>query len=375
MSTALAEARVGEGGLSDVSDISVPASNCQRRPVTSTTSAMGEGYVFQGEVEVHSTAVKGGPVNFVTQPPVAAVHGPEVCQPKVCEARDVPNTIPKLMDVSIDQKIVDRFSAQRENHVHDSQLNANASEFVPRTEVNREQCVSTKGVDSLRPCLRAIEKNSKSEESVCEKPDAAQPSGSPPSSRRTGIHLDGTVAGVKVSMLVDTGADPTVISLETLAKLPRRQRMAFQDSSSKLQVADGTDLCAKGPVLCEVQVNGRIVVDAVYAAPIKDEAILGLETLAAMGMQLSVAGITVVTGRRPDSCRSPSSRQVRRVAVATDCEVPPHAEAVIPGVVRGKNSSQCLMIGPRSGQYVRDSVFVLVVLWPERKGVSVPYAC
>ena len=356
-STALAEARGREGGLSDVSDYSAAASTCQRQPTTSTTSARGDSHIVQGEVEVHCTAVNGACVGYETQPPEAAVRGPEVRQREVCvSARDVSATIPKLMEVKVEERMVDKCLANRE--LKGSQLDVYAKEFIPRGNSRGEQLSSTKGVDSSCPSLRAVKKGEGDDVSLCQEANVAQPCDISPSPRRTGIHLDGTVSGVKVNMLVDTGADPTVISLETLAKLPRKQRMAFQDSTSRLQVADGTDLCARGPVLCEVQVNGRIVVDAVYAAPIKDEAILGLETLAAMGMQLSVAGITVDVGRRPSRYRSPSSRQVRRVAVATDCEVPPHAEAVIPGVVRGKASTKCLMIGPRSGRYVRDSLCV-----------------
>ena len=70
--------------------------------------------------------------------------------------------------------------------------------------------------------------------------------------------------------------------------MPKALRTAFQDSTATLQVADGKSLQAKGPVLCDVTIGGRTVIDTVYAAPIADTAILGLGTMQEHDLELTV---------------------------------------------------------------------------------------
>ena len=111
--------------------------------------------------------------------------------------------------------------------------------------------------------------------------------------RRSGLFITGRIEGQKVEFLVDTGAEPTILSTLLKRSLPKTLRSAFQDKSTRLQLADGQRLHAQGSVLCNVCVDDKTILEAVYAAPIEDEAILGLDTLRALGLNLSKAGVSL----------------------------------------------------------------------------------
>ena len=80
--------------------------------------------------------------------------------------------------------------------------------------------------------------------------------------------------------------------------MPKALRTAFQDGTKTLQVADGKSLQAKEPVLCNVTIGGRTVIDTVYAAPIADTTILGLGMMQEFGLEFTVAGVRLIMGLR-----------------------------------------------------------------------------
>ena len=177
--------------------------------------------------------------------------------------------------------------------------------------------------------------------------------------RRTGVLLDGQIDRVKVNYLVDTGSEPTVISLDILKKLPNKLRTAFQDSTTKHQVADGSDMIAKGLVLCNVTVGDKTVLDNVFAAPIADTAILGLSMRAA-GSRLGAQCRRRIHSYKATKTfvRRIMARHVHRVTVADEVEIPALSEAIIAASVeQGKSSHKTeLMVGPR--HHPRDSLFI-----------------
>ena len=164
-------------------------------------------------------------------------------------------------------------------------------------------------------------------------------------SKRRGLFVDGYVERKKITFLVDTGAEPTLISLAVLKELPKPLRRAFQDCSSTLQLADGQALRAQGPVMCNITVAGRSVLEAIYAAPIADHAILGLEAMISLGLSLDIAGRRVTPVSQP-SLRRIHRPVVKRVVACDDCVVPARSEALIRGEIRGMEHSSTLMVGP-----------------------------
>ena len=137
-----------------------------------------------------------------------------------------------------------------------------------------------------------------------------------------------------MEFVVDTGVDVTFINLQFLETLPKPIRVAFQDRSHTLHLADGNALIAKGPALCNITVGTRTVLELVYAAPITDRALMGLSTLAALDLEMSVGGLRVVPGK--SSVRRVTNACVRQVVVSANCEIPARSEVVLTARVVGR---------------------------------------
>ena len=97
--------------------------------------------------------------------------------------------------------------------------------------------------------------------------------------------------GKEVEFVIDTGADVTLISLAFLETLPKPVRIAFQDRSHVLHLADGKTMMAKSPALCNVTVRIPSVLELVYAARIIDRALMRLSTLLTLGLEIAVGEI------------------------------------------------------------------------------------
>ena len=130
--------------------------------------------------------------------------------------------------------------------------------------------------------------------------------------------ITGRIEDVTVSFLVDTGAEPTIISLKALQTLPRHIKEAFEKYPSHLKLANGQRVAAKGPVMCKIQVGNKSVLEATYAAQIDDEVILGLETLKGLGFDLTIAGMPM-TMTSDDNTEV--SHKIRRVLLTEDCVI------------------------------------------------------
>ncbi len=158
------------------------------------------------------------------------------------------------------------------------------------------------------------------------------------------LFIQGNVEGHKVSFLVDTGAEITGISYATLAKLPRAIRAAFQDQAHTVTTVSGERVATKGPVLCNVAVAGRVVIDAVIAMQMEPEAILSLPTLRALGGQVTVAGVELLPTTSSSPIRQLQASRVFRVTVDRNDVIPPRSQMVVPCRIKGEPSGQTLVI-------------------------------
>jgi hypothetical protein len=158
-----------------------------------------------------------------------------------------------------------------------------------------------------------------------------------------GPTLSGTVEGVTVRFLVDSGAEGTVINQKCLERLPRAIQEKFAASTGSVYAADGRKMESKGPVLCQLEIAGKRVLDTVYVGEIEDEALLGWETQLAFGVQYTVAGIDLT---KSGSVRRVINPTVRRVQVTEDCTIPARSEVIIPGKAEGTALEDNVLVGP-----------------------------
>ena len=130
--------------------------------------------------------------------------------------------------------------------------------------------------------------------------DLGAPRIAPISTQSSIVRVSGYIESRTVRVLLDTGAEVTAIGREILATLPKSLRTAFKDQSNTLTVANGDSVVAYGPVLCNISVLGRTVLEAVYVMPNTDEVIMGTPALTALGLCITLAGVEVLkSGSNP----------------------------------------------------------------------------
>ena len=151
-----------------------------------------------------------------------------------------------------------------------------------------------------------------------------------------------------VRFLLDTGTEVTSIERKILATLPKSLRTAFQDRSCTLKVANGDSVVAYGPVLCNISALGKTVLEAVYVMPNTDEAILGMLSLKALGLCITLAGVEVLKSGSNPTVRRLQVPKMYRVTADGNCTVPPRSEAIVTGRMQGKPMGSLFAIKPKN---------------------------
>ena len=186
------------------------------------------------------------------------------------------------------------------------------------------------------PSYQSVVKEAKSEESVETVQMVSNPRVAPVKGVHTSLYVNGSVEGQKVRFLVDTGAEVSVISQETLQRLPTTVRQRFESNKRKLVTASGEEVEALGPVLCSISVQNRTVTDTIYAAPFPEAAIMGMTTLVALDCQVTVAGVDVVKASTSTAVRSLCTPRVHRVTAVNDVTIPAKSEMLLVGQIHGQ---------------------------------------
>ena len=193
---------------------------------------------------------------------------------------------------------------------------------------------------------------------------------------RTSLYINGTVEGQKVRFLVDTGAEVSVISHETLQRLPTSVRQRFEDSKKKLITASGEEVEALGPVLCSITVQDRTVTDTIYAAPFPEAAIMGMTTLVALGCQVTVAGVDVFKASASTAVRSLCMPRVHRVTAASDVTIPAQSEMLLVGQIHGQIKSEVTyLVEPDGSECLPPNMVVARTLVKPESGRCLVQVC
>jgi transposase InsO family protein len=164
------------------------------------------------------------------------------------------------------------------------------------------------------------------------------------------LYVKGSLEGQSVRFLVDTGAEISGISYAMLARLPEVIRAAFQDQAYTVTTVSGERVSSKGPVMCNIMVGGRVVTDAVIAMQMEPDAILSLPTLAALGGQVTVAGVELLPVN--PSIRNITGSRVLKVRADGPNIIPARSEKVIPCRIQGNRDAQTLVIEGAEGTEV-----------------------
>ena len=105
------------------------------------------------------------------------------------------------------------------------------------------------------------------------------------------MYVEGTVEGVKIGWLVDTGSSITILSSREYGKIPRSRRPALEPCTRKLYQADGGPMREEGQATVTIGVS---VWHTVVVIDCSDEVILGDNVLTRGGTRINLATRTVL---------------------------------------------------------------------------------
>ena len=216
-----------------------------------------------------------------------------------------------------------------------TEVRGNECEIVPLI-ANTTRCLVQTDTPHSIPSYQSVVQEANSVESVETVQIVNNPRVAPVKGVHTSLYINGNVEGQKVRFLVDTGAEVSVISQETLQRLPTTVRQRFESSKRKLVTASGEEVEALGPVLCSISVQNRTITDTIYAAPFPEAAIMGMTSLIALGCQVTVAGVDVVKASTNTAVRSLCTPRVHRVTAVNDVTIPAQSEMLLVGLIHGQ---------------------------------------
>ena len=163
--------------------------------------------------------------------------------------------------------------------------------------------------------------------------------------------LPARVNGIRIDMLVDTGAECTLIhklKWEEIAKTDSEQYKL--SPSGALELADGSGMEVAGEFVGSLYIGGQTYTGRIIVANIGNlSGVLGLNFLEKINAkidlqhgELELPGHTVIMHKlkAPEYCR---------IAVVEKCEIPPGDEVMVKGLVRGIHSKSKLGVTPSIG--------------------------
>ena len=127
------------------------------------------------------------------------------------------------------------------------------------------------------------------------------------------LFMGGQLEGTKQRFLIDTGAQRSVMGAGVLAQLPRQVRESFRTRPCNLLMANKQVETAPGPILCEVTVAGRTILEPFCVLRDLEGVILGMPALHELGFEASLAGVDLVPTQPRD--------RVRQTAPACGCQI------------------------------------------------------
>lgn len=92
------------------------------------------------------------------------------------------------------------------------------------------------------------------------------------------------INGVKVKMLVDTGAIVTMVSTASINAIKDYCEIQVKEPGMKVFTADGDELAVEGKVSVEMEIGNHLVMTLALVADLQVEGILGLDMIKSLGM-------------------------------------------------------------------------------------------
>jgi len=166
--------------------------------------------------------------------------------------------------------------------------------------------------------------------------------------RAKGTYIEGKVQGAEVNFVLDTGATSTLISKRVYDAIPKESRPILQDVADTTN-ADGGTLKPYGRADFEIELGQLMLTKQILVADIKDEALLGDDVIRrdkyGPGDVLNSQNVFKLRGADIPLHHVGEPKRVRKVQLASDCEIPPLSESILDVIVESSSEAdKCLII-------------------------------
>lgn len=188
-------------------------------------------------------------------------------------------------------------------------------------------------------------------------------------SQGVGVFLPAKVGGVDCSLLVDTGAQVSVVAKEFWQRATGG-KSTLEPYTGTVSAANGGPMSIMGKWAAACQINSlALVIDFLVADIPLHDVLLGTDFLLKFGAVINLGErCCEIMGKRLPLLYSNLNNQVRRVVVQEDVIVPPCCEIILPGSVEGVFEEPVEgLLEPATG--VAEDILIARALCRVKKGV------
>ena len=166
------------------------------------------------------------------------------------------------------------------------------------------------------------------------------------SGNRNGLFVPGTIEGVPVSMLIDSGAAVTVISPRIYAKMSAQVKKRLTATKWCVRSASGDNLLVEGQVELKLQTGQSTWPLTALVADVEEDGILGMYCLgeAVIDCKQRILSISNEMIQLVGEPMSGPERKCFRIHLNETIELPKRSEAWVSGTVDCKNRQPALWL-------------------------------
>ena len=180
--------------------------------------------------------------------------------------------------------------------------------------------------------------------------------------------------GFKVTSLVDTGANTTIMSINTFNQMAPNQKPILNLSTTDMILADGRAVPIAGRGKMRIEMGPATLLHEVWVANIEPDAIIGIDVMKETECIIDPSRLQVQIGDTVLQSQPDPPPSVYTVRAAETVVIKPGHELILPGKLDNNSNvdSPCMIMEPDEGFSGRSNLMVARVAIHPVEGKSVP---